>query len=132
MVRISDDGFGADLMCENFDQRGLRQIYWRTPSLAVWRPMRSQRRVLRTTLVKGVSGMPTGGPPLWQSDALWNPRGECFAPWGLHHSKEHQKSWGLVLGALLLGGGEGCEALSSHPEAVLTGNNVLDVEHVDI
>ena len=48
-VRTLDDKFGEDLMCENFGQRGLRTVYWRTPSLAVWRPMRSQRRVLRTT-----------------------------------------------------------------------------------
>ena len=48
-ISISDDGFGDDLMYGNFVQRGLRLLYWRTPSLAVWRPMRSQRRVLRTT-----------------------------------------------------------------------------------
>ena len=49
LMRTLDDGFGEDLMCENFGQRGLRTVYWRTPCLAVWRPMRSQRRVLRTT-----------------------------------------------------------------------------------
>ena len=48
-IGISDEGFGEDFMCENFGQRDLWSAYWRTPSLAVWRPMRSQRRVLRTT-----------------------------------------------------------------------------------
>ena len=48
LIGISDDGFGEDLMCEMFGQSGLRSAYWRTPCLAVWRPMESQRRVLRT------------------------------------------------------------------------------------
>ena len=50
LIRTLDDGFGGDLMCENFGQRGLRTVYWRTPCLAVWRPMRSWRRVLRTMI----------------------------------------------------------------------------------
>ena len=71
------------------------------------------------TLFKGVSGHSTGGPPLWQSGALWGPRGECFASGNgvftirksvknhLGHSSWAEERW--------------CEALSSPPETILIG-----------
>ena len=49
-VRTLDDGFGEDLMCENFVQRGLGNWFGRTPSLPDWRPQEPGRRVLRTMI----------------------------------------------------------------------------------
>ena len=67
LMSFSDNGFGEDLMCENFVQKGLRLRNWRTPCLAAWRPMESQRRVLRTTwgtpFCKGRGGAKHSPPP---------------------------------------------------------------------